>query len=565
MAFQGPRRVREWLRLLFAVSSTLLSGPHAPRASAATLPDPALLTGIALGGAPTTGSVASADGLIRLEAQGAGLGGRADQGYFAYAAIGTNDVDVQVRVHSMDTTVLSARAGLMVRDSTNNGAPAIAVLATPGMSGIQFLARTSPEGPASLNGAFPAVPPDAWLRLLRSNDVWTGFASPDGRRWTQVGRATVAFTNALLGLAASSARTNAPATALLSDWADATGESEDPLPPIVEPPGPSSRRTPLAITEIHYNPPGRPQEGELPLAFIEVFNSDFTARSLAGHRLEAGTVRFVFPTNITLPPGGYLVVAQDPETLRTRHPNLPPDRILGPWEGALDRSSDTVQLWSAFGALLLEVPYTDRPPWPLAADGEGHTLVLTRPSWGESDPRAWASSSAIGGSPGSRDPATDDPRSNLRITEVFQPGGTGAGAFVEVFNSGIDPAPLAGLRLQGPADTGDPSLELPDSMLPPGGRITVEAPANLGPLPSPLLLRIHSGGRVLDAVAFHGPAARTPLGRDAAGAGEPGCRGTPPPDRAHSGPAERRSPAPKAGDQRGHVQTRHRPGRRSVP
>ena len=39
--------------------------------------------------------------------------------------------------------------------------------------------------------------------------------------------------------------------------------------------------------------------------------------------------------------------------------------------------------------VLLTVPYSDVYPWPVAADGTGHSIVLANPSYGEGDPRAW--------------------------------------------------------------------------------------------------------------------------------------------------------------------------------
>ena len=50
--------------------------------------------------------------------------------------------------------------------------------------------------------------------------------------------------------------------------------------------------------------------------------------------------------------------------------------------------------------VLLEIDYDTKAPWPKQADGAGHSLVLARASYGENDPRAWAASDVVGGSPG---------------------------------------------------------------------------------------------------------------------------------------------------------------------
>ncbi len=480
---------------------------------AAQLPDPGEFSGVVLGDAAVGGDATVSDGRIQVRAQGAGLGGRADEGYFLYAGTGTNAFDVKVRVRALDPTALSARAGIMVRENVTNSARMAAIVITPGISGVQFVSRTSPGANATVSGYFPGNLPNAWLRLQRSNDFFRGFASLDGFRWTPVGAATIPLTNTLLGLAVSSAQTQAMATATFDKWADATGDSDDPMPSPLEPAGPSSRRTALAITEINYNPPGKRESGESPHQFVELFNSDFTSTSLGGHRLEANAVRYVFPSNFELPPGGYVVIAQNPAELRLRHPELPADRLLGPWEGTLDRDSDIVRLWSPFGALLLEVPYSDREPWPLAADGEGHTLVLARPSWGEGDPRAWSASQQVFGSPGRADAVDADPRTGLRITEVFTGRDGAIPRFIEVLNSGVDPAALGGVIVAGPLDDQDAVIPLPTRSLAPGERTTMDLPPLVSALPCPLFLRDGAGGRVWDVVAFSGSNSNVALGR----------------------------------------------------
>jgi len=481
---------------------------------AATAPDPAQFTGVVLGQPPSDGSASVSNSVIQIRAQGAGLGGRADQGFFFYTQLGTNDFDIKVRVSTLEATAVTARAGLMVRDQSTNSSAMAAIVATPGLNGVQFLSRGIADAVATGFGQFPATSPNAWLRLTRSVDVVRSFASLDGRRWTQIGRISITLTNALVGLTLSSARTDAFATATFTDWADASEDSDDPAPPPAEPPGPSSRRTAWVLSEIHYNPPGQESDNEAPHQFIEIFNSDFTAKEIGGFRLQANNLRYVFPTNEVLPAGGYRVVAKNPAALRLQHPHLPPETILGPWEGDLNRREDTVQLWSPFGALLLEVPYTDRAPWPLAADGEGHTLVLARPSWGEGDARAWTASSQPGGSPGRADSFDSDPRASLRITEIFQQPREGPiPSFIEIFNAGLDRAPITGLILAGPLDSEQPILECPATTLAPGERVQLPIPASSDILPSPLLLRASPGGRVWDAVAFSGTATGVALGR----------------------------------------------------
>ena len=168
-----------------------------------------------------------------------------------------------------------------------------------------------------------------------------------------------------------------------------------------EPPGPSSRKTGLAITEIMYNP--RAVVGQATnntLEFIEVFNSKPWDENISGFSI-GGAVTYVFPSNTVLRAGAYLVVARVPGLIVT---NYGVTNVFGPWNGAATNRLPTerglVQLRNRQGAVLLAINYQDSPPWSEAADGTGHSLSLVRPSYGEDDFRAWAESDSVGGSPG---------------------------------------------------------------------------------------------------------------------------------------------------------------------
>jgi Lamin Tail Domain/CotH kinase protein len=182
--------------------------------------------------------------------------------------------------------------------------------------------------------------------------------------------------------------------------------------------GPSSRKTGLVITEIMYNPKPLPgQSTNVTLEFIEVFNSKPWAEDISGFSID-GMVRFVFPANSMLQPGGYLVVARYPGLVQT---NYSITNVVGPWIGATTNRLSTergqVQLRNRQGAVLLVINYQDSPPWPEGADGTGHSLVLARPSYGEDDFRAWSQSDVVGGSPGGPDPQGPELLASLVINE----------------------------------------------------------------------------------------------------------------------------------------------------
>ena len=215
-----------------------------------------------------------------------------------------------------------------------------------------------------------------------------------------------------------------------------------------EPLAQCSRRTPLVISEIMYHPPDVMRgTNEAELEFVEIFNSRGEPEDVSGFRL-AGDVDYVFPANTVIPGGGFLVVARAPADVQAVYGI---NGVLGPWAGAatnsLPNSSGTVRLRHRTGAVLLEVNYEDGPPWPLAADGAGHSLVLARPSYGEDNPSAWAASDAVLGSPGRLDPISPEPLANVSINEFLAHTDDPEVDYIELYNHGNEAVDISGCVL----------------------------------------------------------------------------------------------------------------------
>lgn len=238
--------------------------------------------------------------------------------------------------------------------------------------------------------------------------------------------------------------------------------------------GPSSRRTGIVISEILYRP-ARPDG----VPFLELYNSQPIPEDLSGWRI-SGACDFTFPTNTVLAPGAFLVVAPQPERAKSLYRLT---NVVGGFTNTLPADTGLVRLRNRTGAILLEVEYASRPPWPTVP--EGHSLVLARPSCGESDPRAWAASQNRNGSPGSPEPAavaradaapaprTPWPanRPPVAINEILYhpPSGNDDDQFVELYNYGSNRLSLTNWRL---AD--GVQFEFPaGTMIAPGGYLVV--------------------------------------------------------------------------------------------
>jgi hypothetical protein len=165
----------------------------------------------------------------------------------------------------------------------------------------------------------------------------------------------------------------------------------------------------VVINEIMYHPaPGRARE-----EFVELHNSGTTSVNLSGWRLD-NAVRYPFQ-EITLPPGGYLVVAADRAGFVAAYPEVSP--VVGDWQGRLSNRAETIVLRDAAGRIVSQVPYADEGDWagrvqgPLdfghrgwtwesPADGGGHSLELLHPELPNQTGQSWAASRVVGGTPG---------------------------------------------------------------------------------------------------------------------------------------------------------------------
>ena len=128
-----------------------------------------------------------------------------------------------------------------------------------------------------------------------------------------------------------------------------------------EKPGPSSRRSPLVISEVMYHPATR--EDNANLEFIEIYNSQPWWEELGNFRID-GDVRFTFPADARIDKLGYVVIAADPEAVKKAY-GL--EQVFGPFTGRLANSGGRLRLRNNLDAILFEVDYETRAPWPSAA------------------------------------------------------------------------------------------------------------------------------------------------------------------------------------------------------
>jgi hypothetical protein len=265
-----------------------------------------------------------------------------------------------------------------------------------------------------------------------------------------------------------------------------------------EPLGPSSRTTPIAISEIMWKP--APRTDGKDLEYLELYNSNPWFQDIGGYQLVCADMNYTFPAGTTIASNGFIVVAAAPADVESVYGIT---NVMGPYTGSL-KHSETLELLDEQSNVLLTVPYTDVYPWPVATDETGHSLILAKPSYGEGDPRAWDISTFAGGSPGTADVYPDSPY-KVVINEILPHSENPAvPQFIELYNHSGQTNDISGCIL-----TDDPTTN--KFVIPPG---TVMGPASFVSFTQPqfgftlngegdtLYLISPNGTRILDAVQF---------------------------------------------------------------
>ncbi len=151
-----------------------------------SLPPPWLDQDVGTVGA--AGSASYSSGTFTVAGSGLDIWDNADHFHYVYQPL-SGDVTVIARVASLQNTNPWAKGGVMIRETLATGSKHAMMAITPG-NGLIFQRRLATGGlSSSIHGALVAAP--YWVKLVRSGNTLSGYASSDGVGWTPVGSDTV--------------------------------------------------------------------------------------------------------------------------------------------------------------------------------------------------------------------------------------------------------------------------------------------------------------------------------------------------------------------------------------
>ena len=161
---------------------------------------------------------------------------------------------------------------------------------------------------------------------------------------------------------------------------------------------PGSARTACAesiiFTEVNYNSSPGSDVGD----WVELKNVSGQTKDISNYILrdKNDSNAYVFPSNVQIPPGGYIVIAEDPAKFNTRFPSV---GAIGGFNFNFKNSKDIIRLFTGSGAIKYSLQYKDEYPWPVGADGYGYTLEIIDENALPTEAGNWKTG-CLGGSPG---------------------------------------------------------------------------------------------------------------------------------------------------------------------
>jgi regulation of enolase protein 1 (concanavalin A-like superfamily) len=169
-------------------------------AGAEPLPDG--MTSADIGAPSARGHAAHSGGTLRVSGAGADIWGGRDQFHYVYRRV-TGDVDIRVRLASIENVHSWSKAGVMIRETLSDDSRHAMALISAG-KGVAFQRRPDTGGLTDHTlGATGTAP--GWIRLVRSGTTIEAFRSANGETWKSMGSDVIPMDETVyVGLAVTS-------------------------------------------------------------------------------------------------------------------------------------------------------------------------------------------------------------------------------------------------------------------------------------------------------------------------------------------------------------------------
>jgi RHS repeat-associated protein len=178
-----------------------------------------------VGSTGMSGSATYSSGVFTVTGAGTEIYGTSDAFHFVYLPLSGNGTII-ARIVSLSGPSGYIAAGAMIRNTLDPASMNLKTAEWSSYGGIYLDVRTTNGGSTSEPGS-KSVSLPYWVKIIRSGSTFYGYTSPDGLTWTQLGSSqTISMaTNVLIGLAVTSGRTTASATATFDNVSVTVGST----------------------------------------------------------------------------------------------------------------------------------------------------------------------------------------------------------------------------------------------------------------------------------------------------------------------------------------------------
>jgi hypothetical protein len=155
-----------------------------------------------IGAVGIAGSATYSNGMFSVTGSGADIWNTSDAFRLVYVPV-TGNCTIVARVPTLQKVDPWSKAGVMIRASLASNAANAFIAVTPS-NGVTWQYRSSTGGD-SYNNNTTGLSAPYWVKLVRSGSTFTGYCSPHGSNWTQLGSTTLTnVSTAYIGLALTS-------------------------------------------------------------------------------------------------------------------------------------------------------------------------------------------------------------------------------------------------------------------------------------------------------------------------------------------------------------------------
>ncbi len=128
----------------------------------------------------------------------------------------------------------------------------------------------------------------------------------------------------------------------------------------------------VVINELNYHPENEEYDNNLEKEYIELHNRSDRPIDVGGWFFSEG-IEFRIPEGTVIEGNGYLLICKNTE----RYPEV--ENKVGNYMLKLANGGESVALTNDQGIVIDYIDYDDEFPWPVLADGEGHSMELMNP------------------------------------------------------------------------------------------------------------------------------------------------------------------------------------------